>query len=135
MAKPKVKYIPCDMWKRGIYVFIGTLSQLKKWVFSETYSEWSEDFKAELNKCSERSIGAASYHYDYDGTGVILISKFPNTPKEYAILSHEILHAVFKMLDYCNVEYVRYNTNETFTYLDEHITRNVLEKKGYIEGQ
>lgn len=131
----KVKWIPCDMWKRGIYVFIGTLKELTDWCFNKTKDTWSKDFLIMLGRLDERNIGAASYNYDNDGTGVILIPKMPNTPKEHAVLAHEILHSVFVMLDYCRVEYVQNSNNETFTYLDEHITRNALEKDGYIDAE
>ena len=127
----KVKFIPCDMWKRGIYVFIGTLFELKDWVFNETKDEWSEEFLDMIRGLDETKIGIASCNYDNDGTSVILMPKFPKTPKELAYVGHEILHATFLMLDYCGVEYIPHSHNETFTYLDEHITRNVYEKTGY----
>ena len=31
----KVKYIPCDIYKRDITVFLGSLDELKRWVKSE----------------------------------------------------------------------------------------------------
>jgi len=127
----KVKFIACDMWKRGIYSFIGTLSELKDWVYSETKDEWSPEFLDMIRDLDDGKIGVASYNYDYDGCGVILMPKFPRTPKELAYAAHEILHATFIMLDYCGVEYHCKSNNETFTYLDEHLTRNVLERMGY----
>lgn len=130
---PKVKYIPCDQWKRGVYAFIGTLSEFKDWVFNETKDEWSDEFLDMVRGLDETKIGIASYNYDADGTGVILMPKFPRTPKELAYVAHEILHSTFIMLDYCGVEYIKHTNNETFTYLDEHITRNVYEKIGYEE--
>lgn len=128
----KIKYIPCDMWKRGVYAFIGSLSEFKDWVLNETKEEWSDDFLDMVRGLDKNKIGLASCNYD-DGTSVILMPKFPKTPKELAYVGHEILHATFVMLDYCGVEYIKHTSHETFTYLYEHIARNVYEKIGYKE--
>ena len=38
----KVKYIPCDIYKRGINIFIGTPSQLIEWA-KKTYNDDEDD--------------------------------------------------------------------------------------------
>ena len=129
----KIKFISCDIFKRGIYSFIGSLDQLKDWVNNKTKKEWSDEFIRMINGLEAGKIGVASYNYDNDGTGVILLPKYPETPKEYAYVTHEVIHATFILLDYCGVEYVRHTTNETFTYVAEHITRNVLDMDGYCD--
>lgn len=127
-----VKFIPCDMWKRGIYVFIGSFSQKKTFVLEKIKDEWSDGFIEMIR--TEPTSPAAEYDYDIDGTGIIHIKKYPQTPKEYASLAHEIMHAVFVIMDFVHVDYIPKHTNETYTYLCEHITRNVLEKDGYIDA-
>ena len=127
----EVKYIPCDIYKRGIWVFVGSLDELKSWVEKEfTYEDEKEfvDMVLGLKKRNEM----ASFNYDMlNGQGVVHIYKFPTDPKEYAALSHELLHATFHVLNFCNVEYAYDGNNEAFTYLLEHFMRNALEREGY----
>lgn len=125
----KCKWIPCDIFKRGVYVFVGTLKEFKSWIAAS--KEWSEDFKSMVANINANGNEAASYNYDFDASGVIFLRKFPRTPKEVATLSHEVLHATFKILDYCHVNYEVNENNETFTYLDEHIMHNALEFNDY----
>ena len=125
----KVKYIGCDIYKRGIDVFIGTPKELQKWSkkhFNEDKGD--EEFNRSLEECS---YGAGDFHYG-NGYAVVRIPKFPKTPKEVAVLVHELLHATSWLLWYSGIEFDNDNiNNEAYTYLLEHLTRNALEKNGY----
>lgn len=128
----KVKYIPCDIYKRGISVFIGTLDEFKTWVKKEYTDKEEKDFVRMVLGLEE--CGMASFNYNnMDGQGVVLISNYPETPKEHAALEHELLHATFHVLNFCHVEYCIDGSNEAFTYMLEHLTRWALEKEGYNE--
>ena len=134
MSKAKVKYIPIDIYKRYIYIFIGSLNDFKLWVKNTyTYDEEKEFVKMVLG-LTENSNRMASFNWDSaGGTGAVLIPKMPKTPKETAALVHELMHATFWVLDLCQVDYDPNGSNEAFTYLMEHLTRNALEKEGYEE--
>jgi hypothetical protein len=81
---------------------------------------------------TENSIGMASFSWDSaGGIGAVLIPKMHKNPKETAALIHELMHATFWVLDLCHVDYDPNGSNEAFTYLMEHLTRNALEKEGY----
>lgn len=125
----KVKYIPCDIYKRGIEMFIGSPKELKEYC-QKNYNEDEDDreFNYSLEHCS---YGLADFHYG-NGYGIVRIPKFPSTPEEIAYTTHELLHATMWILWYCGVEYNNDNiNNESYTYLLEHLVRNALEKKGY----
>ena len=129
----KVKYIYCDIYKRGIIVFIGELEKLKKWVDKEYTAPDEQGFREMVLECKEKESVAAQFFYSYSsGTGIVLIPKFPKTPEQIASVSHELLHATFLVLNHC---YVSYNDescgNEAFTYLHEYLLKNALEKEGY----
>lgn len=127
----EVKYIPCDIYKRGIWVFVGTLDELKLWVEKEFTCEDENEFVDMVLGLKKRNE-MASFNYDMlNGQGVVHIYKFPTGSKEYAALSHELLHATFHVLNFCNVEYAYDGNNEAFTYLLEHLMRNALEREGY----
>lgn len=57
----KVKYIPCDIYKRGINIFIGTPSQLIEWA-RKTYNDDEDDaeFIRGLETCR---YGMADFHW------------------------------------------------------------------------
>ena len=125
-------YIPCDIFKRGIDVFCGTLDEFKAWVNDTFTYDDDVDFVKMVNGLEENKIGMASFNYNnLNGTGVILLEKQPETPKEIAALAHEALHATFHMLNCCHVEYCYDGNNETFTYVMEHLMRNALEFDKY----
>lgn len=128
------KYIPCDIYKSGIHVFVGTVEEFGKWMtlyFNQDEDE--KNFAQETQRwIDDGKCGAASFHYCTDtGDGVILIPSLPKFPKNLALLSHECLHATFFIMDRCSVEYYSGSSNEPFTYLHEHLMRNVLEDDGY----
>ena len=130
----KVKYIPCDIYKRGISVFIGSLDEFKTWVENDYTAEEEKEFVDMVMGLKVEYCGMASFNYDNcNGQGVILIPRYPETPKEYAALVHELLHATFHVLNFCHVDYTIDGSNEAFTYLMEHLTRNTLELEGYKE--
>lgn len=127
----KVKYIPCDIYKRGINVFIGTPDQLIEWAKKTyNYDEDDAEFIRELETCS---YGEADFHWG-NGYGVIRLPKFPKTPREIAYATHEIFHAASYILWYSGVEFNNKNVaNEAYAYLIEHLTRNTFEKEDYEE--
>lgn len=124
----KVKYIPCDIYKRGIDVFIGTPRQLIKWA-KNTYNS-KEDADA-IKDLETISYGEADFHW-INGHGIVRLPKFPTTPHEIAYTAHELLHATCYILWYSGVEFNNEEVaNEAYTYLLEHLTRNTLEESGY----
>ena len=127
----KVKYIRCDIYKRGIDIFIGTPEELQKWS-KKTFNEDKDDeeFNRGLEECS---YGAADFHYG-NGYAVVRIPEFPKNPTDTAALVHELFHATAWLLWYSGVEFDNRNSNnEAYTYLLEHLTRNALETEGYEE--
>ena len=126
----KVKYVRCDIYKRGINVLIGTPEELKKWC-EKTYCEDEDDkeFNWSLQHCR---FGLADFHYSCGGCAVIRLPKFPKTSVEIAYTAHEAFHATSWLLSYSGVDYDNENiNNEAFAYLIEHLMRNILEKEGY----
>lgn len=125
----KIKYIRCDIYKRGIYIFIGSPQELIAWSEKTFKSEDYKEFNEGLKECS---YGEADFHYtNEDGCGLVRIPKFPKTPAEIAYTTHELLHATMWLLWYCGVEYDPEGANEAYTYLLEHLVRNTFEKEGY----
>lgn len=130
----KHQYIPCDIYKRGIGIFVGTLKEFQEWVAKEFTDETDRPFVNMVMNTDESGAGEASFYYNnLDGQGIILISKMPTTPKERGNLAHELLHATFHVLNFCHIEYDPRSNNEAFTYLNEWLTRCAYEKDFYKE--
>lgn len=127
----KVKYIPCDIYKRGVFVFIGNYNELTLWVKAKYSDKEYEEFITSLEKSD---VGLADFHWNNEaGEGIIRIPKFPKTPMEIAYTGHEVLHATNYILGYCGVYYDNEfaSPNEAYTYLFEHLLYNTLLKEGY----
>lgn len=127
----KVKYIRCDIYKRGINIFIGTPEQLIDWA-EKTYNEDVEDEEF-IKDLKTGSFGLADFHWG-NGYGVVRLPKFPKTPEEIAYTVHELFHATSYLLGYSGVSYSNESlANEAYAYLIEHLTRNIFDKEGYEE--
>ena len=125
----KVKYIACDIYKRGIDVFIGTPQEFIKWC-KDTFNE-NKDDKEFCDSIETCAYGAADFHFG-NGYGVVRIPKFPRTPIAISELVHELLHATDWLLWYSGIEYQKGNpVSEVHTYLLEHLVRNALRYEGY----
>ena len=125
----KVKYIACDIYKRGIDVFIGTPQEFIKWC-KNTFNEDKDD-KEFCDSVETCTYGAADFHFG-NGYGIVRIPKFPRTPNRISELVHELLHATDWLLWYSGIEHSKDNpVNETHTYLLEHLVRNALIYEGY----
>ena len=125
----RVKYISCDIYKRGVHVFIGTHKQMMKYAKKEWVEEEYKDF---LETLSRETDGYATTYYG-DGECLVLLPKLPNNPVDISVAAHELLHAADYILWYSGVYRYGKNeiSNEAYTYLLEHLMRNVLEKEGY----
>lgn len=124
----KYKYIKCDVYNRGVTIFIGPRKELPKFV-KKAY----RGNKALIEEV-ETSVGSSAlgttFIEEY-GQSLVWIPKFPKTPEELGTIAHEILHATFTLLDYVNVEYSYNGPNEPYTYLFEFLLTEALKEDGY----
>ena len=124
------QYIPCDIYKRGVTVFLGSYDELLKYV-KEIYIDKDDDDDIEFyNRMKNLRGGAADFHAG-DGYIIVRLPKFPETPDEIADAEHELLHATFWMLDDCGVQ--ESSPYEEHTYLLSWLTLNALTKDKYEE--
>lgn len=136
----KYKYIHCDVFKRGVSIFIGDCDSLRKWAKKFYNAPQEQDLIDVVNKyCTKENyfttdVAARQYGSD-SGQWIIHLPKFSFTynPTEIATLSHELLHATHGMLDFLGVEYRYGEANEPYTYLHEYLLKNALMEKGYKE--
>ena len=130
MAKYQQIYI--DVYKRSIFIFLGSHKEFKLWVqdYFKDDSDYSDFARYVEDKESNNPQGTFWYNTNI-GEGVIELKKFPKTAKEIATATHECLHAVFHILDYCGVEYNPNSSGESHTYLLEYIVANLLNINNY----
>jgi len=60
---------------------------------------------------------------------VIWMPKKPKSGRELSSLAHEILHAVFEIMDWAGVKYDK-SSEEAFAYLHTHLMQQFLNKCG-----
>ena len=125
----KQKYINCDIYKRGVSVFIGSYKEMLAWAKKEFTNPIYKDF---LESMEEAREGDADSHYD-QGSCIVRIKSFPKTPEEISLLDHELLHATFYILDYSGVTFIHGDPNEAYTYLKEYLMCQALTPEGYEE--
>lgn len=132
------KYIHCDVYKRGITVFIGDCESLKKWA-GKFYTDPVErdmintiEVSCSSDEYNNHDVAARCYDSE-SGQWIIHIPEFyfKYNPLQISSLSHEILHATFGILDFLGVEYRYGGSNEPYTYLYEYLLRNALTEEGY----
>jgi hypothetical protein len=68
------------------------------------------------------------YYSHGNRSPIVWLPKFPQTPREYGDLSHEIGHAVIDMLEYIGAPIDRDN-DETFCYAHGYAMEKILEAK------
>ena len=138
-SKSKVKFIYCNVFKRGVSVFIGKCNDLRKWAKKAYDLPQEQDMIDDINYlCNDENYSnnnlSARCYYSKCGECIVHIPEFSF---EYDIikmcnLAHEILHATHILLDTVGVEYIKDGTNETFTYVFEYMLRGALDKEGYV---
>lgn len=58
---------------------------------------------------------------------IIWVEEYPKTPRGYATLAHECIHAINNMFDWVSMPLCR-ETEEVFAHSVAHVMNNVLEK-------
>ena len=120
----KMKSIPCDIYRWNVNVFLGSHEEFRNYVKNKLKD------KSLLQVVDEEEPGIGDYYFT-GGKMIIRIGEFPTTPTEIGIAAHEALHATMYILDWANVKYEQNGSNEAFTYLQEWILTNILDKHGY----
>ncbi len=124
----KWKYIRNDTYRRGIVVFMGSVEDCVRFLENTSYKN-DEELIEWIKGLKQRGAQATCCGVS-DGQCIIYLPKFPVTPREVAILGHEILHATFSILSHCGVEYSE-ESEEAYTYLYEFLLSKALTEKGY----
>lgn len=111
-----------------VRVVIGNYDNTVKYVAHV----FEDDNKPEL---IEQAISEQQQGYETRGrcfykTGyvpIVWIPRYPRNPREYATLSHEIVHAMFWLFDWAAIPIDR-STEEVLCHSVAHVVNNVLEK-------
>lgn len=125
----KWKYIRNDTYRRGITIFIGSNEEYVNFLKSSTYKN-DKELLEQATHIENRNALACCYNDNSDGQSIVYLPFYPITPTQIACLGHELLHAVFFILQYCGVKYSE-ESEEAFTYLHEFFMAKALTEKGY----
>lgn len=116
--------VHCDVYPFSILFSFGEdFKTLKKYLLTKGCKE--DDVK----DADYPSETAAGYYMMFkDGASLIRLKEIPHTPRGWAWLHHEILHAVFAILKRVGIKYHDRNSEEAFTYLNQFIVEQVYIK-------
>ncbi len=93
------------------------------------YTLWKfDDEKTNLEEYDMGYIPRGKCFFRRGYAPIVWIPKIPKTPREYATLSHECLHAVFHLFEWASIPLTR-DTEEVMTHSMAHIISSVLSKK------
>lgn len=87
-------------------------------------------FKEKYDEVADGHRGYEARGITYFKTGyvpIVWLPKYPETPREYATLSHEVIHAIYHLFEWAAVPMSR-DTEETFAHSVAHVLNNVLDK-------
>lgn len=132
------KYIYCNIWKRGVTVFIGSCEDLVEFTHRNFKHPTVQDLVNSIDSnCTSLNYDnnevMARFYYSDAGYFIVHLPKFSFTYdiNEITYLSHELLHATHGLLDFLGVEYRYGGTNEPYTCTFEYLLKEALNKKGY----
>lgn len=97
------------------------------WESVAEYIKWkfeSDDLDIEASNIGYEARGKCFFKSGY--VPVIWIPDKPKTPREYATLAHESIHAVMHLFDWAYLA-VSVETEEVLTHATAHLVFNILE--------
>jgi hypothetical protein len=106
----------------SIVVAIGPYSKIKGYI---RWKLQDEAFDPETFDKGYEPLGKCFYRPSY--VPVVWIPRYPKTPREYATLAHECIHAVYHLFNWANLPMTG-DTEEVFTHATAHLINAVLEK-------
>ena len=127
----KFKYITADVYRRGIYIFIGTRKELYDWAKKTFNKESDEELIHTLKEGLTNTTSIGTTYCLECGQSLVWLPKLSLTPRGIGNLAHELSHATMSLLDFIGVEYRYSGSNEPYTYLLEFFITKALEKSGY----
>lgn len=87
-------------------------------------------FEDKIEEMPDGNRGYEARGVCYFRTGfvpIVWLPNYPKTPREYATLSHEVIHAINHLFDWAATPLSR-DTEETFAHSVAHVVNNVLKK-------
>lgn len=108
----------------GVRFLVGDFDATAKYV---AWFWEDEDAEAFANDSNIGYLPRGKCFYRTGFVPIIWISKVPESPREYATLSHEIIHALFHLFDWANVP-IDNSTEEVFAHAEAHLVNGFLKK-------
>ena len=120
----KIARINIEIYKSDLTIVIGSEDEFVKYITEDCKDLTDTE---EFQDCEGRSVYYGEYNY-------IRLDKFPEDSKSISVLVHELLHTVFHIQQYYNLDYDENRFNEHLTYLIEYLTVQSLNKDNYGES-
>lgn len=113
-CKPMCKTFPVEIYKHGVKVVFGTHDDLKKALNKDGFTGDFEEEKDMMEKCM-----GITFTLETDDV-VIWLRERPKDNADWAVLAHEIYHAVSFLLRGVGIDHTS-DTEEAYAYAYENL--------------
>lgn len=125
LKRNKQVYFNLDLYHQDIYFIYGDLQKgvdkIKPHVM-EKYQEMFGSVVEELEKISYRGVYTSRHPFR-----LIHIHKLEKLSDFMSLLSHEVLHLTFELLDYKGIK-LGSKSEEAYTYLHDHLIEIIVKE-------
>lgn len=137
MKKVKLKYIPINIYRLTLTVFVGDFNEFYNFIKLETKGEENDysDLLDILEKDKEYPMLCASTYWNSKTrTPIVYLPSLSTKPRDLNGACHELGHVTRIILDDIGVK-TTVDNDEAFQYLQGYLMEQVYTKDGYEELQ
>lgn len=116
--------VSCEQYYQDVMFHFGDTELLFKTIEKFFDKEKAKEIKDVLEEDDEYTLGRT---IDLGSGQLVYLRELPKDEKGYALLAHEIFHAVFMMTKKIGIEYSS-EGEEAYAYLIQYLTETVLRE-------
>lgn len=130
MSKKKIKAFSCNdsVFQRNLYIVVGDAEKSKEHILRKfLLTEESQ----ELESVDDDNMGGFDKLDQGERTSPIFLvwlRQYKGTPKDIAVLAHEILHLTFEVMRHSDVHYSEDFSEEIYAYYMDSILSQAIKK-------
>lgn len=124
-TKPKIFIVEDKVYNRHILICVGAShKEIVEYIQKRKHYPLDRE-ENETLKCLPVNLGRTVQLKN--GSIVMMFREYEHKPIWYAVLSHEVSHAVNMVFDICGVEYTK-DSDEVAAYYNQFIVKSILEE-------
>lgn len=131
----RLNNIPIGLYKTRLEIYAGSFRDFSKYIKSTYGDEHNiKTFENIIHYIEEdedsSAMAASTYWCSKARLAIVYIPRVPKGIQDICVTAHEVSHVVFNILDDVGIS-TEVGNSEAFTYLQEYLLKNALDKKKY----